>query len=135
MTNAKTEAPILCPPGGKSQLITKDPDAGKDWGQEEKGATENEMIGWHHRLNGYDFDQAPGDGEGQGSLACCSPWGCKELDTTERLNNNKEGDYRNIAERHSLRKICKEGFSEEVAFELSLQTRVGVGFPIVVRLY
>ena len=64
----------------------KDPDAGKDWGQEEKGTTENEMVGWHHRLDGREFEQAPGDGEGQGSLACCSPWGHKEADTIEWLN-------------------------------------------------
>ena len=61
-------------------------DAGKDWGQEEKGTTEDEMVGWHHRLNGHGFEQAPGDGDGQGSLASCSSWGCKELDMTERLN-------------------------------------------------
>jgi len=62
----------------------KDPDAGKDWGQEEKGTTEDEMVGWHHRLNGREFEQAPGDG--QGGLACCSPWDRRESDTTERLN-------------------------------------------------
>ena len=68
--------------------IGKDPDPGKD-GRQEKRVTEDEMVGWHHRLNGLDFEQAPGDGEGQGSLACCSLWGHKELDTTYRLNNNK----------------------------------------------
>ena len=72
----------------KSRLIGKDPDAGKDWGQEEKGVAENEMVGWHHRLNGHEFEQAPGDSEGQGSLACCSPWGRKESNMTSRLNNN-----------------------------------------------
>ena len=66
-----------------------DPDDGKDWGQEEKWVTEDEMVGWHHRLNGHEFEQTLGDSEGQGSLAWCSPWGRKELDTTERLNNNK----------------------------------------------
>ena len=80
---------IIWPPGVKSWLTRKNPDAGKDWGKEEKGTTEDEMVGWHHRLNGHEFEQAPGGGEGQGSLACCSPWGCKELDTTERLNNRK----------------------------------------------
>ena len=70
-------------------VIGKDPDAGEDWRQEEKGTTEDKMVGWHHWLNGHEFDQAPGDGEGQGSLACCSPWFCKELDTTERQSNNK----------------------------------------------
>ena len=76
------EAPIPWPPDAKRQLIGKDSDAGRDWGQEEKGTTEDEMVGWHHRLNGREFEQAPGDSEGQGSLACSSPWGCKESDTT-----------------------------------------------------
>ena len=87
-TDAEGEAPILWSPDAESQLIGKDPDTGKDWRQEQKGTTEDELVGWHHRLNGHEFEQAPGDGEGQGSLACCSPWGHKELDTTERLNNN-----------------------------------------------
>ena len=69
------EAPILWPPDMKSQFIRKDPDAGKDRRPEEMGMTENEMVGWHHRLDGHEFEQALGDGEGQGSLACCSPWG------------------------------------------------------------
>ena len=77
------------PPDTKSWLIRKHPDAGKDWRQE-KGMTEDEMVEWHYQLNGYEFEQAPGDGEGQGSLACCSPWGRKESDMTERLNNNKK---------------------------------------------
>ena len=87
-TDAEAEAPILWPSDAKSLLIGKDPDAGKDWGQEEKGTIEDEMVGWHHQLNGHEFDQALGDGEGQGSLACYSPWGCKESDRTEWLNNN-----------------------------------------------
>ena len=69
------EAPILWPPDAKSLLIGKDPDAGKDWKQEKKRMTEDEMVGWHHWFNGHEFKQAPGDGKGQGSLACCSPWG------------------------------------------------------------
>ena len=73
----------------EEMLLGKDPGARKDWGQEEKGATEDEMLGWHHRLSGHEFEKTPGVGEGQGSLVCCSPWGCKELDTTERLNCNK----------------------------------------------
>ena len=76
------EAPILWSLDGKSLLNGKDPDAGKDWRQEEKGMTEDEMVGWHHRLNGHEFDQALGDGEGQGGLVCCSPCGHKELNTT-----------------------------------------------------
>ena len=87
-TDAETEAPIRWPPNVKSQLIGKHSDAGKDWWQEEKGATQDEMIGWHHWLNGHEFGHTPGDSEGQGSLACCSPWGCKESITTKRLNNN-----------------------------------------------
>ena len=86
-TVAEAEALVLWPPDAKSQIIGKDPDAGKDSTQEEKGTTEDEMVGWHYRLNGHEFEQAPRDGEGQGSLACCSPWGHKELDTTERMNN------------------------------------------------
>ena len=80
----KAQTPILCLPDAKNWLIWKDPDAGKDWRWEEKGwMTEDEMVGWHHRLNGHEFEQAPGGGEGQGSLACCSSWGHKESDTTE----------------------------------------------------
>ena len=73
-------------PDVKIWLIGKDPDAGKDWRQEEKGTTEGKMVRWHHWLDGYDFEQAPGVGDGQGSLACYRPWGCKELDTIEQLN-------------------------------------------------
>ena len=79
-TNA--EAPILWPPDVKNWLIWKDPDAEKDWRQEEKGMIEYEMVGQHHWLNGHGFEQIPGDSEGQGGLACCSPWGFKELYTT-----------------------------------------------------
>ena len=67
-------------------LIGKDPDAGKDQGREEKGTTEDEMVGWHHQLKGYELESTPGVGDGQGGLACCIPWGLKELDVTERLN-------------------------------------------------
>ena len=80
------ETPILWPPDAKNGLIEKDPDAGKDWRWEEKGTTEDEMAGWHHQLNGHEFEQASGVVYGQGGLACCSPWGHKESDTTERLN-------------------------------------------------
>ena len=85
-TDAEAEAPILWPPDMKNWFIGKDPDAGKDWRQEEKGMTEDEMVGWHHWLNGHEFEQALGVSDGQGSLACCSPWDCKESDTTEWLN-------------------------------------------------
>ena len=84
-TDVEAETPILWPPDAKNWPIGKDPDAGKDWGQE-KGMTEDEMVGWHHWLNGHEFEYALGVGDGQGGLAHCSPLGCKELDTTERLN-------------------------------------------------
>ena len=91
-TDAEAVAPILWPPDAKNWLIRKDPDARKDWRLEEKGTTEDETVGWQHQLNGHEFEQAPGDGEGQRSLACHSPWGWKELDTTQWLNNNKGKD-------------------------------------------
>ena len=89
-TDVEAETPTLWPPDAKSQLIGKDPDAGKDWRQEEKGMTEDEMVGWHHQLDGHEFEQAPGDGEGQGSLVCHSPRGRKESGMTEWLDNNKQ---------------------------------------------
>ena len=85
-TDPKAETPILWPPHAKSWLIGKDPEAGRDWGQEEKGMTEDEMAGWHHRLDGHESEWTPAVGDGQGGLACCSSCGCKELDTPERLN-------------------------------------------------
>ena len=91
-TDTEAETPILWPPDGKSWLTGKDPGAGKDWGQEEKGTTEDEMVGWHHQLAGPEFEQALGVGDGQGSLVCCSPWGCKELDMTERLNWTEQNE-------------------------------------------
>ena len=89
-TDAEAEAPKFQPPDVKSQLIRKDPDAERDW-RKEKGVTEDEMVGWHHWLNGYEFEQTLGDGEWQGSLAWCSPWGCKELDMTEQQQQSQEG--------------------------------------------
>ena len=82
MTDVEAEAPLLWPLDVKSQLIWKDADAGKDWRQKEKGAVEDEKVRFHHWLNGHEYEQTLGDSEGQGSLACCSPWGHKELDTT-----------------------------------------------------
>ena len=84
-TDAEAETPILWPPYAKSWLIWKDPDAGKDWGQE-KGMTEDEMVGWHHWHNGHGFGWTPGVGDGQGGPACCGSWGHKDSDTTEGLN-------------------------------------------------
>ena len=88
-TDAKAESLVLWPPDVKNWLIEKDPDAGKDWRQEEKGTTEDEMVGWHYRLDGHEFEQALGVGDG---LACCSPWGCKHWDTTEWLNWTEKGE-------------------------------------------
>ena len=85
-TDAEAKTPVLWPPDVKNWLIEKDPDAGKDWRWEEKGMTEDEIVGWGHWLNGHEFEQAPGVGDGQGSLVCFSPWGRKESDTTEPLN-------------------------------------------------
>ena len=84
--DAKAETPVLWPPHEKSWLIGKDSDAGRDWGQEEKGITEGEMAGWHHQLYGWEFEWTLLVGDGQGGLVCCESWDCKELNTTELLN-------------------------------------------------
>ena len=84
--DAKAETPVLWPPHAKSWLIGKVSNAGRDWGQEEKGTTEDEMAGWHHRLDGRESEWTPGVGDGQGGLSCCDSWGREESDTTERLN-------------------------------------------------
>jgi len=89
-TDAEAETPILWPPDAKNQLIGKDPDAGKDWRQEEKGRTEDVMVGRHHQLDGHEFKQTPGDSAGQGSLACFCPLVHKELGTTKWLNNEQQ---------------------------------------------
>ena len=85
-TEVEAETPILWPPDGKSWSIWKDSDAGKDWGQEEKGMTEDEMVGWYHWLNAHGFGWTPGGADGQGGLVCCGSWGHKESDMTEQLN-------------------------------------------------
>ena len=85
-TDVEAETPIFWPPHEKSWFIGKDPDAWRDWGQEEKRTIEDEMAGWHHWLHGHEFEWTPGVGDGQGVLACCDSWGCKESDTTEWLN-------------------------------------------------
>ena len=93
-TDAEGETTILWPSDVKNWLIGKDPDAGKDWRQEEKGTAEGEIVGWHHWFDGQEFRQASAVGDGRGGLACCSPWGCKESDTTEQLNWTDFGQYR-----------------------------------------
>ena len=96
--DAKAETPVLWLPHAKSWLIGKDSDAGRDWGQEEKGTTEDEMAGWHHWLDGRESEWTLEDGDGQGGLACCNSWGCKELDTTERLNWTELGESRSCSD-------------------------------------
>ena len=109
-TDAEAETPILWPPDAKKWLIGKDPDAGKDWRQEEKGTTEDEMIGWHHWLGGYEFEWFPGVGDGQGRLACCSPCGHKESDTTERLNWTELK-----VNASSLSRVCSGNKSQDIS--------------------
>ena len=91
-TDAKAEVPIFWPPDVNHQLIGKDPDTGKDWGQEKKGTTEDEMVGWHHQFSGHEDGGTLGGGRGQGSLVCCGLWGCKESDMTWWLNNNNKNN-------------------------------------------
>ena len=100
--DAEAETPIFWPPDTKNWFTGKDPDAGKDWRQKEKGTTEDEMVGWHHWPNGHEFEQTLGDGERQGGLTCCSPWGHKELDTTKCLNNNHTKGFCLQSRRHRL---------------------------------
>ena len=98
-TGAEVEVPILWPTDVKSQLAGKDPDSGKYWEQEEKGVTEDNIVGWYHWLNEHEFEQTPGDSEGQGSLACCSSWGHKESDTTELLSHNNNKKYNSLVKK------------------------------------
>ena len=121
--DAEADTPILWPPDAKNWLIGKDPDARKDWRREEKGITEDEMIGWHHRLDGHEFEQALGVCDGQGSLACCSPWGHKESDTTEWLNWTEPVPHGQLTEQEScqLQLITNHRFSSEFTQNLFLQ--------------
>ena len=98
-TDVEADTPVLWPPDAKSWLIWKDPDAEKDWGQEEKGTTEDEMVWWHHWLNGHGFGWTQGVGDGQGGLACYGSWGRKESDITERLKWTEEGRCGRVPER------------------------------------
>ena len=101
-TDAEAATPILWPPDAKHWLIGKDPDAGKDWGQEEKGTTEDGMVGWHHQRDGHEFEQALGVGDGQGGLACYGPWGCEELNMAEWLNWTGPGLLRKAKQREPV---------------------------------
>ena len=107
-TDAETEAPILWPPDGKNWLIWKDPDAGKDWRWEEKGMTEDEIVGWHHWLDGHEFEQAPGVGWWTGNPSVLSPRGCKESDMTEGLNWTELREYRSLSRVLRYRYECSQ---------------------------
>ena len=107
-TDTEAETPILWSPDVKNWLIGKDPEAGKDWQQEEKGTTEDELVGWHHWLNGQEFEQAPGVVDGQGSLVCCSLWDLKESDMTEWLNRTYFVKKLLNTPLHHRNSICKE---------------------------
>ena len=112
---AEAEAPVLWSPYVNSQLIGKDPDGGKDWGQEEKGATEDEMVEWHHRLNGHEFEQTLGNSEGQGSLACCSPWVTKSwtrLSNWTTTTTWDQGTWQRVVKR-DLRNFIRKGLRRE----------------------
>ena len=119
--DTKAETLALWPPDGKSWLIGKDSDAGRDWRQEKEGSTEAEMAGWHHRLNGHESERTLGVGDGQGGLACCNSWGSKESDTTERLNwtelnwsLTEKDKYHMISHMWNLKKIiCMKLFTEQ----------------------
>ena len=141
-TDVEAETPILWPPDVKSWLIWKDPNAGKDWGQEEKGTTEDEMAGWHHQLNGHELDMswAPGVGDGQGGLACCSSWGRKVSDMTECLNwTEVTFDETYISEQWSSyihlfgRLICR--FDLETTLLLSHPIYFSISCVLFVRRY
>ena len=112
--DVEAKTPILWPPDLKNWLIWKDPDAGQDWRQEEKGMTEDETVGWHHQFDGYEFQQALGLGDGQGGLACCSPWGCKESDTTEQLNWK---NYWSLGSEVGVGSVCVESQGQTKAYK------------------
>ena len=106
-TDVEAETPILWPPDARSWLLWKDPDSAKDWGQE-KGMTEDEMVGWYHRLNGHGFGWTPGAGDGQGSLACCGLWVHKELDMTEQLNRTEDNMRKSTVNIHTNQNIVTQ---------------------------
>ena len=118
-TDVEAETPILWPPDVMSWLIWKDPDAGKDWGQKEKGTTEDE-VGWHHQLNGHGFGWPLGVGDGQGGLACCSSWSCKESDLTEQLNwTELNAEFQRIVRRN------RKSFFSDQCKEIEESNRMG----------
>ena len=131
-SNAKAEAPILWPLDAKNRLIGKDTDVGKGWRQKEKGAKEDEMVTWHHWFNGREFEQILGNSEGQGSLACNSPWGCKESDTTYQLNNNNKKKKTDAIKVINL-KMGRLSWTICVSNTIARVLKNGDAFPCVVR--
>ena len=115
--DAKAETPVLWPPHVKSWLTGKDPDAGRDWGKEEKGTTEDEVAGWHHRLDGREFEWTLGVGDGQGGLACCDSWSRKESDTTDwtELNNLTPLDQEFNKVKKRKKDAAQNGYAETVS--------------------
>ena len=139
-TDDETEAVILWPTDAKSRLTGKDPEAGKDWRQEEKGTAEDKMVGWHHWLDGHEFEQALGDSKGQGSLACCSPWGCKESDPAEWLNSKSlwwlSSDFQQSCSlKKDWKQIKSNGSSEpQDSIKGSLGPQGTFEFPLITHL-
>ena len=141
-TDAEAETPIVWPPDMKNWRLGKDCDVGKDWRPEEKGTTKDEMVGWYHQLDGHEFEQASGVGDGRGSLACCSPRGCKQLDTTEQLNQTEHfqehppinGDWETVDKCSSLPSFRGSilgsilDVSQEIPVKLS-HVSLSKGFP------
>ena len=126
--DAKAEAPVLWPCHAKSWLIGKDFDAGRDWGQEEKGMTEDEMVGWHHWLNEHEFEWTLGAGDGQGGLECCDSWGCKESEMTEQLNWEVQEWVLWLVGHHVSNKVKKvKKWSEETPSGTGLTMMLGWG--------
>ena len=138
--DAEAETPILWSPVAKSRLTGKDPEAGKDWRQEEKGTAEDKMVGWHHWLDGHEFEQALGDSKGQGSLACCSPWGCKESDPAEWLNSKSlwwlSSDFQQSCSlKKDWKQIKSNGSSEpQDSIKGSLGPQGTFEFPLITHL-
>ena len=127
-TDVEAETPLFWPPYAKSWLIWKDRDAGKDWGHEEKGTTEDVMVGWHHWLDGHGFGWTPGVGDGQGVLACCGLWGHNKLDTTERLNWTKLNSVY-LVHLHSWFSICKLNHKSCYAIVFTIEKNLHVSGP------
>ena len=119
--DVEAEIPVIWPPHVKSWLIGKDPDAGRDWGQEEKGMTEDEMAGWHHQLDGHGFEWTLGVGDGQGGLVCCDSWGCKEWDRTEWLNWTELSANEWAEKLYDIQRSYKEKILRGLACELGLE--------------